>query len=208
VDVALFARTFVLGLTIAAAVGPITLLVMRRTLVSGWVVGMASGVGVALADTLYGGVAAFGLTAVSDLLVSVARPLGLLGGTALVLAGCGGVVGSVSAPVAPAGEPDRRLVRAAASTLALTLVNPLTILLFAAIVVSLGTPSEPVQATLLTTGFGLGSLTWWVLLVTGGATLRARLSSRLLRLISIASGVGIATFGLFTILGALGMEPV
>jgi threonine/homoserine/homoserine lactone efflux protein len=208
VDVAPFARTFVLGFTIAAAVGPITLLVMRRTLTSGLPVGMASGVGVALADGLYGGVAAFGIAAVSELLVAVARPLGLLGGAALVLVGLGGVVGRGSAAGAQAGEPDRRLLRAGISTLALTLTNPLTILLFGAIVVSLGPPSEPIQAAGLTAGFGLGSLTWWLILVAGVATFRARLSSRLLRLISIASGVGIATFGLITILGALRMEPV
>jgi threonine/homoserine/homoserine lactone efflux protein len=207
VDLALFARTFVLGFTIAAAVGPIALLVMRRTLTSGWAVGMASGVGVAIADSLYGGVAAFGLTAVSDLLVSIARPLGLVGGTALVLAGLGGVVGSIAVPVPLAKEPDQPLVRAGLSTLALTLMNPLTILLFGAIVVSLGTPSETAEAALLTAGFGLGSLMWWLILVSGVTTFRTRLSSRLLRLISIASGVGIATFGMITILGALTMEP-
>ena len=76
-DITLAGRGIILGFTIAAAVGPIALLVIRRTLSSGWLVGIVSGLGVATADGLYGAVAAFGLTAISDGLVALARPLGL-----------------------------------------------------------------------------------------------------------------------------------
>ncbi len=72
-DVALVARGFGLGFTIAAAVGPISLLVIRRTLADGRVVGLVSGLGVATADGAYGAIAAFGLTAVTDLLVDYRR---------------------------------------------------------------------------------------------------------------------------------------
>jgi len=70
---------FVLGFTIAAAVGPISLLCIRRTLAEGRVVGFVSGLGVATADATYGAVAAFGLTAVTDLLVDGRRVLGVGG---------------------------------------------------------------------------------------------------------------------------------
>ena len=72
-DPSLFLRGLVLGFTIAAAVGPISLLVLRRTLAYGRIYGLASGMGVALADATYGGIAAFGLTAVTSLLVGGAR---------------------------------------------------------------------------------------------------------------------------------------
>ena len=65
----LFLRGLVLGFTIAAAVGPISLLVIRRTLAEGRIVGLVSGMGVATADGTYGAIAAFGLTAVTELLV-------------------------------------------------------------------------------------------------------------------------------------------
>src|SRR5688572_32852585 len=74
-DPTLLARGLVLGFTIAAAVGPISLLCIRRTLAEGRVVGLASGLGVATADATYGAIAAFGLTAITDLLVDWRRVL-------------------------------------------------------------------------------------------------------------------------------------
>ena len=81
---ALAFRGFILGFTIAAAVGPISLLVIRRTLAEGRVVGLASGLGVATADATYGAIAAFGLTAITDVLVDWRRALGLIGGVFLL----------------------------------------------------------------------------------------------------------------------------
>ena len=83
-DPTLVVRGFVLGFTIAAAVGPISLLCIRRTLAQGRLVGLASGLGVATADATYGAIAAFGLTAVTDLLVDGRRALGVVGGLFLL----------------------------------------------------------------------------------------------------------------------------
>ena len=83
-DPALLARGFILGFTIAAAVGPISVLVIRRTLAEGRTVGLASGLGVATADATYGGIAAFGLSAITDVLVGGGRWLGLIGGIFLL----------------------------------------------------------------------------------------------------------------------------
>ena len=83
-DPALLAKGFTLGFVIAAAVGPISLLVIRRTLAEGRVVGLASGLGVATADATYGAIAAFGLTAITDILVDGRRALGLIGGIFLL----------------------------------------------------------------------------------------------------------------------------
>ena len=80
----LFVRGLILGFTIAAAVGPISLLVIRRTLAEGRLVGIVSGMGVATADGTYGAIAAFGLTAITELLVDWRRALGLVGGAFLL----------------------------------------------------------------------------------------------------------------------------
>src|SRR5688500_12092218 len=74
---ALLARGFVLGFTIAAAVGPISLLCIKRTLAEGRTVGFVSGLGVATADATYGAIAAFGLTAITDQLVAFRQPLAI-----------------------------------------------------------------------------------------------------------------------------------
>ena len=81
----LFLRGLVIGFAIAFALGPIGLLVIRRTIDRGWVYGFMSGVGVATADATYGAIAAFGLTAVTELLVGIDRELGLIGGTVLIV---------------------------------------------------------------------------------------------------------------------------
>ncbi|MEX1173084.1 MAG: LysE family transporter [Chloroflexota bacterium] len=83
-DPLLLLRGLVLGFTIAAAVGPISLLVIRRTIAEGRVVGLMSGMGVATADATYGAVAAFGLTAVTQVLIDQRRVLALVGGLFLL----------------------------------------------------------------------------------------------------------------------------
>ena len=81
----LFLRGLAIGFAVAFALGPIGLLVIRRTLERGWAYGFLSGVGVATADATYGAIAAFGLTALTELLVGVDRLLGLIGGVVLVV---------------------------------------------------------------------------------------------------------------------------
>jgi threonine/homoserine/homoserine lactone efflux protein len=202
VDLQLLGRGFILGFTIAAAVGPITLLVIRRTLGSGWLVGMVSGLGVATADAVYGAIAAFGISAASDLLVSLARPLGFVGGAVLLVIGVRTVR---DAHVPPAATPSttRGLAGAYASIVGLTLTNPLTILLYGALVVSVGVPDSTAAAASLWMGLGLGSACWFLILVSAVALLRTRVSPRLLRIITIVSGVIIAVFGVLTLISAM-----
>src|SRR4051812_9423068 len=83
-DLGFLARGIVVGLTIAAPMGPISLLTIRRTLAHGRSYGLASGLGVALADASYAAVAAFGLTAVTSILLGGRVVLGLVGGAILV----------------------------------------------------------------------------------------------------------------------------
>ena len=202
VDLQLLGRGFILGLTIAAAVGPITLLVIRRTLGSGWLVGMVSGLGVATADAAYGAIAAFGISAISDLLVSLARPLGFIGGTVLLVIGARTMC---DAHLPPAATPatTRGLTGSYLSILGLTLTNPLTILLYGALVVSVGVPASTAGAASLWMGLALGSACWFLILVSAVAGLRTRVSPRLLRTVTIVSGIIIAAFGVLTLIGAV-----
>jgi threonine/homoserine/homoserine lactone efflux protein len=199
VDLGLLARGALLGFTIAAAVGPISLLVIRRTLGAGLAVGLASGLGVATADGLYGAVAAFGLTAVSDALVAVAEPLAVVGGGVLVWLGIRTALAPPALGPAQAATSRRGLVGAWASVLGLTLTNPMTILLFAAIVVNLGMSGSPADAALITLGFFVGSMVWWLTLVGAVAALRTRITGRPLVLITRASGALIALFGCLSV---------
>jgi len=116
-----FGRGFVIGFAIAAAIGPIGLLCIRRTLAEGRAIGAVSGLGAATADAFYASIAAFGLTALSDLLVGARRPLGILGGCFLVVL----AIHSLLRPaVAASDRPPRTMPSAYATTVGLTIANP------------------------------------------------------------------------------------
>jgi threonine/homoserine/homoserine lactone efflux protein len=200
---AIFGQGCLLGFTIAATVGPISLLVIRRTLAEGRIVGLASGLGVATADTTYGGIAAFGLTAITDVLVGGERILGLVGGCFLVWLAWRTTRAS---PGTGAAAVERRtgLAGAYLSILGLTLTNPLTILSFAALVAGLGISNRsPLDAGLMTLGVFAGSGTWWVVLTTGVAALRSRITPRLLRGVNVISGLVVGIFGIAAIVLAI-----
>lgn len=199
---------FILGFSIAAAVGPISLLVIRRTLAEGRTIGMVSGLGVATADGLYGAVAAFGLTAITDVLVAWRQALALVGG-AFLLWVAWRTLRSLPAPdpsTAPTGDEarSRGLAGAYLSTLALTLTNPLTIVSFAALFVGLGvTGDDAASAAALTLGVFAGSAMWWVVLTSLVARLRSRITARGLRWVNIVSGLVIGAFAVVAIAIAL-----
>lgn len=203
-DPGLFVRGLVLGFTIAAAVGPIAVLCIRRTLAEGRVVGLVSGMGVATADATYGAVAAFGLTAVTDLLVDWRRALGLIGGAFLLWLAWRTFRAEPGEAAAVANGGRRGLAGAYLSTLGLTLTNPLTILSFAALFVGLGvTGGDTAGAALLTAGVFVGSASWWVILTTVVGSLRSRVTPTWLRRINRASGLIIGAFGVIAIWAAL-----
>ena len=194
-DPSLFVRGLVLGFTIAAAVGPISLLVIRRTLAHGRIYGLASGMGVALADATYGGVAAFGLTAITSLLVGARAILGIAGGAFLVYLAWKTMT---SRPKEVAAEADRPgLVGAFLSIFGLTITNPMTIISFAAIFAGLGVVgSGGADAALLTFGVFCGSAAWWVLLTSIVAIFRSRLTVEVLIWVNRVSGAVLLIFGI------------
>ena len=199
VDLAFTLRGFVLGFTIAAAVGPISLLVIRRTLSEGRVVGLASGMGVATADGTYGAIAAFGLGAITQALVDARHVLALVGGIFLLWLAW---KTARAEPHDPAVARPRRggLGGAYLSILGLTLTNPMTILSFGALFAGLGVASgDPADAALVTIGVLLGSGAWWVVLTSVVSVFRTRITTSWVRRINVASGVVIGAFALFAI---------
>jgi len=184
-----------IGFSIAAPVGPIGALCIRRTLAHGRAVGLASGLGAATADMVYGAIAAFGLTAVSGFLVAQQMWFGLVGGVFLLYLGVRTFVarptGQGSAP-SPSG-----LARAYGSTFLLTLSNPVTILAFAAIFAGLGITAgrDHGTAALLVLGVFLGSAIWWVILSAGVGASRGLFNEGGMRWVNRVAGVVIAAFG-------------
>ncbi len=196
-------RGVVLGFSIAAPVGPIGVLCIRRTLAQGRLAGLLSGLGAATADALYGAVAAFGLTVVTQLLVGQQNWIRLTGGAFLCYLGVRTFLARPAEHAAPAQSTS--LAGAYASTFALTLSNPMTILsfsaIFAGIGIGMGAGSGGSAAALLVAGVFAGSAAWWSLLSAGVGLLRARIGPNALRWINRASGAIVFAFGLVALAG-------
>jgi threonine/homoserine/homoserine lactone efflux protein len=203
-DVTYLFRGLAIGFSIAAPVGPIGVLCIRRTLSDGRLSGLVSGLGAATADAIYGCIAGFGLTFVSGFLVRQQHGLRLIGGAFLVYLGIRTLLAKPAALEAAPGRTEG-LAGAFASTFFLTLTNPMTILSFAAIFAGLGlagTGGDYVSAVALVLGVFTGSALWWLLLSSATGAFRSRISRRGMRWINGISGVIIAGFGLFALLGA------
>lgn len=185
------------------------MLVIRRTIDRGWVHGLLSGVGVATADAAYGAIAAFGLTAITEVLVGVDRPLGVAGGAVLIAMALRALRTALSGPAPEARSGDRPhggLVTAFATMVGLTLTNPATILAFVALFASIGAGTGgPAGAALVVAGVFAGSVAWWVVLTGVVAGLRARLTPGIVRGLNLVSAFVIAGFGVSAVtLGVVG----
>jgi threonine/homoserine/homoserine lactone efflux protein len=203
-DVSFLLRGLVIGFSIAAPVGPIGVLCIRRTLADGWRSGLVSGLGAASADTLYGSVAGFGLAFISNFLVSQQFWLRLFGGAFLCYLGIKTFLAKPAEQAAPG--KDTGLPGAYASTFILTLTNPMTIISFAAIFAGLGlggTRGDYASAGILVLGVFCGSALWWTILSGGVGLLRARFTPASLKWVNRISGMVITGFGLFALLSIL-----
>jgi threonine/homoserine/homoserine lactone efflux protein len=197
-----FLRGLAVGFSIAAPVGPIGVLCIRRTITEGRSAGLVSGLGAATADAFYGSIAGFGLTLVSDWLVGQQSWLRLAGGAFLLYLG---IRTFLSRPAEQAAPSQRSgLAGAYTTTFFLTLTNPLTILSFAAVFAGLGLATvagDYLAATSLVVGVFTGSALWWLLLSGGVSMLRSRFSPQSMRWVNRISGGMITIFGLLALAG-------
>lgn len=210
VDVALAVRGVVIGFSIAAPVGPIGVLCIRRTLAEGRLSGLFTGLGAATADAVYGAIAALGLTALTDALVGGQVWIRLIGGAFLLYLGAKTFRAKPADRAAEARAPEgsRRagLLGAFASTFLLTLTNPMTILSFVAVFAALGlgtTDPDPLSAAGLVLGVFVGSALWWLTLSGGVSLFRSRFDERGLQWVNRLSGAVIVVFGVVAIASLL-----
>ena len=197
----LFIRAFIIGISIAAPVGPIGVLCIRRTLANGKLAGFVSGLGAASADMVYGAIAAFGLTAVSGLLVDNAFWLRIIGGVFLLYLG---VKTFLEKPAdKPAEAAQGGLLKTYASTFLLTITNPMTILSFAAIFAGTMLGNTSGSPLVMVAGVFAGSAAWWLTLSFGVGILRNRMNSTFMLWINRLSGTIISSFGVYALLSLI-----
>jgi len=194
----IFLKGLIIGLSIAVPVGPIGILCIRRTLTQGRIIGFLSGLGAATADALYGAMAGFGLTFLSNFLIGHRSWLHLIGGALLCILG---VKTFLSKPAEQGAAIDGdSLWHAYLSTFFLTLTNPMTILFFVAVFAGLGVVSAGdhyVSAGIMVSGVFIGSAMWWLLLSGFTGILQGLFNVKRLQWLNRISGLIIILFGLF-----------
>jgi threonine/homoserine/homoserine lactone efflux protein len=198
-NVDLFLKSVGFGLAVAAPVGPMALLCMRRTLAQGWRHGLATGAGIAVADGCYAIVAALGLASISTFMLAHERPLHAAAGLFLLYLGV--KTFARHAADGAAGAPDGRVLgtwpAAFGSAVLLTLTNPPTIIMFAAIFAALAPRSgfEAATAALTVGGVFAGSLLWWIGVTVVVSLLRGAIGPRVRRWIDRIAGAALGIFG-------------
>lgn len=201
-DISLLLKGLIIGFSIAAPVGPISVLCIRRTLAEGRASGLVSGIGAATADATYGFIAGFGLTFVSNILTAQQVWLRLVGGMFLFYL-CFKTF--LAIPRTSSITEGNSLVGDYASTFFLTLTNPITILAFTAIFSGLGlTGGSYVSAAVLVLGVFIGSTLWWVILSYGVSMLQTKFNPPGLQWVNRISGITIAGFGMIALLSLRG----
>lgn len=196
-------KGILLGFSIAAPVGPIGVLCIRKTLQFGRLSGLFSGLGAAFADSIYAVIAAFGLTVISNFLLAGQFWFRLIGGVFLLYLGWKTFVAK------PASETKNvshtTLLNDFVSTFFLTITNPMTILSFLAVFAGLGLSNvngDYFQASALVLGVFLGSAAWWLLLSEGITLFRKKVSQKVMTWINRIAGLIILAFGFAALLSS------
>lgn len=197
-------KGIIIGFSIAAPVGPIGVLCIRRTLADGRAAGFLSGLGAATADALYGCVAGFGMTLISSFLISQQSWIRLIGGAFLCYLGVKTLL--IKHVPEPSNVKKKGLLGSYASTFLLTLTNPMTILSFAAIFAGLGLASMKNNystAGILVFGVFCGSAAWWLLLSGVVGFFRDKFNITAMKWVNRFSGVIILGFGVFALISLI-----
>jgi len=200
-DPSVFIQGMIIGLTLAVPVGPIALLCIQRAVTDGRLHGIASGIGVATADSFYAGVTFFGLTAISGLIITHQFSLRLAAGIVLILVGIR-IFLSMPAPLSVKTEHETYL-KDYLSMVAIAIANPLTLIFFVAILPGFGVvfyENSVVSASEFVGGVFFGSTLWWIILCGSIGSFRSRIRGGHLGLINRVSGVMIVIFGVGMVL--------
>lgn len=195
------------GLAVAAPIGPMGVLCIQRTLVTGWGAGLATGLGAAIVLTSWGAAILLGLGAFVAAWLDAGSQIFAFA-SALVLS-CFAVRIFRRSVVLDAGrsgtQPDLRALFAGA--LVLALVNPLTLVLVAAAIPALSAPESIAKAPQMLLGIFCGSIAWWIALSATVAVLRSRINCRFIGWINITTGLSLLSLAVITAVNAVGLDP-
>lgn len=214
-EIGVLYRGLVLGLVIAAPVGPVGLLCIRRTLQKGVVIGLATGLGAACTDALFGAVAILGVSAILGFIHQYEASIRIIGGLI--------VLGTAWHTWFDHPHPSHQpvfvtkvldiaqgnstlfghkttvlgLVRSMLSGLIITMTNPLTLFGTLAVVATFGAVTRKLEAGVLIGGIFAGSALWWFLLSGGVGLLRHHFTENRIVVVNRMTAIGLAALAVW-----------
>ncbi|KUO72028.1 MAG: lysine transporter LysE [Desulfosporosinus sp. BRH_c37] len=208
-DIAFLIKGIIIGFSIAAPVGPIGVLCIRRTLTEGRLSGFLSGIGAATADATYGMIAGFGLASISNFLIDQQIWLRIIGGLFLCYLGIKTYITKQSAESVSSNKQG--LVENYLSTFFLTITNPMTIISFAAVFAGLGIgtiQTNYLSSSIIVIGVFVGSGLWWLTLVSTVHVFGKRFDTKRLLWVNKLSGIIILIFGFIALASIWGCNLI
>jgi threonine/homoserine/homoserine lactone efflux protein len=202
-ELTFFLKGIIIGFAMAVPIGPIGIMCIRKTLTEGKLRGLIIGLGAATADLLYGCVAAFGLTVISNTLFNERLWIRLVGGALLFFLGVRTFRAHPADPHIPVN--GNGILRSYLTTVFLTLTNPLTIFAFIAVFAALGLGNglSYFSASALVAGVFTGSCLWFLFLSTGVTLFRNKLDLVGLQWVNRIAGILIIISGVIAIVSVL-----
>lgn len=200
-EIPIFFKGIIIGVSVAAPVGPIGLLCIKRSLTHGKYDGLATGLGAAIADAIYSLIAGFGITAVSAFLIDHKFFVQIIAGIFLILVGLA-IMGS-SQHTSNQVRQGKSFFSTTVKTLILTLTNPVTVLAFAGIFAAFGiniTEKGYISAIIMSCGVFIGSSIWFFSLSMLVSLFSNRCNPTTIKIINIISGSLLIAFGIFSFL--------
>jgi threonine/homoserine/homoserine lactone efflux protein len=190
----IFVKGIGAGLAIAAPVGPIGLLCIRRTITNCRRAGLVTGLGAATADFAYGLIAALGLTSLSYWLATANSWLHWAGAAFLLWIGVRTLM--EKSATASVDAPARGLLPIFGTTFLLTIANPMTLVSFLGLIAGLGAIS---RGYLLAAGIFMGSVMWWLILTSLANCFRSRMGASGLLWVNRVAGLVLIGFALVSL---------
>lgn len=194
-------RGFIIGIITGMPLGPIGALCLKTTLTNGVLYGLIAGLGSAIADSMYGFIAAFGVTAITHILYKHEHYVRLFGGLFVIFYGIKTILSKEEHKTEEINSEN--LVKTFAATFFLALANPSTVFSFLVVFTTYGSSrlgANNVSRLFLVFGVFLGSAFWWILLIAAANMYRSNLTTKKLNLVNKALGSLITISGIIIIL--------
>ena len=199
-DLELLIKGFIIGVSASVSIGPIGVMIIQRTLNKGRLSGFISGMGAAIADTIYAIIAGFSLTFIISFLEKEHILFQLFGGLVLLVLGTRIFYTNPALQLRRQRRKKSKLYEDFFSIFLLTFTNPLAVFVFVAIFAGLGLLNEEsgfIQTSSIVFGVFAGSSIWWFFLSSLLSRFKSRFRLKSLWWLNKVSGILIFAFGLF-----------